>query len=373
MTDNRSARVAEPDEDAGVGHAAAVNLYWLPLEPEVDRSAERTPVRSRAAWLGRRPRLDLYHSALIVTVPDGDFVIEMAPIPDGDGSSRGVVAEGPVGTRWVGPLRIFRYEIRRWRGGAIPDVAEAVESPRLVSDDPALAQRLLELVPLVPTLVWGRDEVRDGRDVELELAHLMASRVQRRRRVGTPSASGWARPRLASGSRDGSPRAARQSAPAGQSRRIGSRSDALGVGPGPRFGRSGVFVRVSVHGKHDYEQSESGKGGLQPAERDDDHLDEEPRQQDDPCGGGEAVCCRRSSQLGDKGGGHAACDDCGQDQARNQERLKRRSVEPGARHPSCSRDPEHPPAEGTESDDESAAMSKLLLARCLADRLIADR
>lgn len=163
MTDNRSARVAEPDEDAGVGHAAAVNLYWLPLGAG-GRSVRLNGrlFEAAAAWLGRRPRLDLYHSALIVTVPDGDFVIEMAPIPDGDGSSRGVVAEGPVGTRWVGPLRIFRYEIRRWRGGAIPDVAEAVESPRRVSDDPALAQRLLELVPLVPTLVWGRDEVATG-------------------------------------------------------------------------------------------------------------------------------------------------------------------------------------------------------------------
>ncbi len=115
-----------------------------------------------AARLGRRPRRDLYHSALVVTVPDGTFVIEMAPIPDGNGSLRGVVAEGPVGSRWARPLRIFRYEIRRWRGGVIPDLGEAVESPQRVSDDPVLAQRLLGLVPEVPTLVWGRDDVATG-------------------------------------------------------------------------------------------------------------------------------------------------------------------------------------------------------------------
>jgi hypothetical protein len=38
----------------------------------------------------------------------------------------------------------------------------AVESPRRVSEDPELAHRLLELVPEVPTLVWGRDELGAG-------------------------------------------------------------------------------------------------------------------------------------------------------------------------------------------------------------------
>jgi hypothetical protein len=59
-------------------------------------------------------------------------------------------------------LRLFRYEVRRWREGVIPDLAEAVESPRLLSADPADARRVLELVPRVPRLVWGRDESRTG-------------------------------------------------------------------------------------------------------------------------------------------------------------------------------------------------------------------
>jgi hypothetical protein len=44
----------------------------------------------------------------------------------------------------------------------IPDVAEAVESPQRLSDDARCAQTLLELVPLVPTPVWGRDELDAG-------------------------------------------------------------------------------------------------------------------------------------------------------------------------------------------------------------------
>jgi hypothetical protein len=67
-----------------------------------------------------------------------------------------------VGARAAGRFRLFRYEIRRWRDGVIPDVAEAVESPHRLSDDPDRARRLLELVPHVPTPVWGRDELRAG-------------------------------------------------------------------------------------------------------------------------------------------------------------------------------------------------------------------
>jgi hypothetical protein len=115
-----------------------------------------------AARLGRRPTCDLYHSGLVVHVPEGQFVIEQAPVRDANGAQRGVVAEGAVGARWAGRFRIFRYEVRRWRDGVIPDVAEAVESPQRLSDDPLQAHRLLDLVPCVPTPVWGRDEFGAG-------------------------------------------------------------------------------------------------------------------------------------------------------------------------------------------------------------------
>jgi hypothetical protein len=142
---------------------AAVDLYWLPLGAggQFVRLNGRV-FEALAARLAHRSTCDLYHSALEVRVPDGRFVIEQAPVRDEHGDRRGVVGEGAVGTRRAGRLRLFRYEIRRWRGGEIPDVVEAVESPRRLTGDQDRARRVLELAPLVPTPVWGRDELRAG-------------------------------------------------------------------------------------------------------------------------------------------------------------------------------------------------------------------
>jgi hypothetical protein len=142
---------------------ASVDLYWLPL----GAGGHSVRLNGRvfeavAALLQRRAPCDLYHSALEVRVPAGRFVIEQTPIPDRNGAERGVVAEGAVGSRWAGRLRIFRYEVRRWRGGIIPDIAEAVESPQRLTDDPGVAQRVLDLAPHVPPAVWGRDELAAG-------------------------------------------------------------------------------------------------------------------------------------------------------------------------------------------------------------------
>jgi hypothetical protein len=114
------------------------------------------------ARIERRPVRELYHSALQVHVPGGTFVIEQTPVQDLSGQKRGVVAGGAVGSRWAGRFRIFRYEICVWRDGHIPDVAEAVDSPRRLSTDEARARRVLDLVPQVPTPVWGRDELGTG-------------------------------------------------------------------------------------------------------------------------------------------------------------------------------------------------------------------
>ena len=103
-----------------------------------------------------------YHSALQVHAREGTYVIEQTPVPNLSGEERGVVAGGTVGSRWAGRLRIFRYEIRVWRGGHIPDVAEAVESPRRLTTDEEQMRRVLDLVPQVPTPVWGRDELGTG-------------------------------------------------------------------------------------------------------------------------------------------------------------------------------------------------------------------
>ena len=113
--------------------------------------------------LERRRPLDLYHTALEVHVPEGRFTIENAwPSPNGDAASRGVVAEGPVLSRRSARFRLFRYEVRRWRDGVIADAGEAVGGPQLLSTSLDKARHVLRLVPSVPIMVWGRDELRAG-------------------------------------------------------------------------------------------------------------------------------------------------------------------------------------------------------------------
>jgi hypothetical protein len=142
---------------------AAVDLYWLPLGAggHFVRLNGRI-YEALAARVQRRPACDLYHSALQVKVAEGTCVIEQAPVHDWSGQQRGVVAEGAVGSRWAGRFRIFRYEIRLWFGGHIPDVAEAVDSPRRLTNDEVRARRVLDLIGQVPTPVWGRDELATG-------------------------------------------------------------------------------------------------------------------------------------------------------------------------------------------------------------------
>jgi hypothetical protein len=115
-----------------------------------------------SSMLQRRPRRDIYHSALEIRTASGLYTIEMTPVPNRRSWERDVVAEGSVGTRWAGRLRVFRYEVRRWREGVIPDLQYAVAAPIRVTDDPVVAKRVLDLLPSVPTPTWGRDELRVG-------------------------------------------------------------------------------------------------------------------------------------------------------------------------------------------------------------------
>jgi hypothetical protein len=144
-------------------HTAAVDLYWIPL------GAGGHSVRFNGrvfeaieAARQHRQRCDLYHAALIVELDFDRYTIEVAPSPDADEAGRGVVGTGAVGSRYLGWLRLFRYEVRCRRGGSIPDLAEAVGEPRRLTRDPLIASRLLELVAIVPTPVWGRDELKAG-------------------------------------------------------------------------------------------------------------------------------------------------------------------------------------------------------------------
>ena len=150
--------------NGSVADHSRLDLYWIPLGAgaSVVHASGQT-YEALTALMHRRHRRDLFHSALVATTGDARFFIEMAPSPDDRGPElRGVVGQGPVGTRWAGRFRTFRYEIRRWREGEIPDLRHAVASPVRITQDASAVQRVLELVPRVPTPVWGRDEFETG-------------------------------------------------------------------------------------------------------------------------------------------------------------------------------------------------------------------
>ena len=141
----------------------SVRLHWLPL------GAGGRSVR----WNGRvfeavaarrqgRPARELYHAALEVDADDGRYVVEMAPAWDRLAAERGVVCTGPVGLRWLGRSVLFRYEVRLWRDGVIPDLADAVGPAVEPATDPGRVSRLLGAAPEVPALTWGRDELGLG-------------------------------------------------------------------------------------------------------------------------------------------------------------------------------------------------------------------
>ena len=142
---------------------AWIDLYWLPLG--AGGRVVRRSGRAYEWWTARREHRtarDLYHCALLVHREQTTYAVEMGPVWNVAAPDRGVVCEGPVGVRWLGRLRAFRYEVRCWPGGRIPDLAEAVESPVRTTDDVRRVAAVLTLLPQVPALTWGRDELGTG-------------------------------------------------------------------------------------------------------------------------------------------------------------------------------------------------------------------
>ncbi|MFE6235052.1 hypothetical protein [Cellulosimicrobium sp. NPDC057862] len=141
---------ARPDDDR-------VELLWLPV------GAGGRVVRRTSAWWERacalaerrRPR-PLFHAALDARLGGVPYTVEMTPAWGAAPTDRGVVATGPVGARPLGRSRWFRYEVRCWPHGVIPDRAHAVGPPVVVASGTAAVARLLDAVPAVPALTWGR-------------------------------------------------------------------------------------------------------------------------------------------------------------------------------------------------------------------------
>lgn len=190
--------------DEGVRHErrgdlAEVHLYWIPLG-----AGGSGFVRFNGQvyeWFQakseNRGRLDLYHTALEVHHQETRFVVETVwPSPDGDGQSRGVVLEGAVGAAALARWRTFRYEVRCWPNGILPDADEAVGGPRLVSRDPQEAMRVIEFARSLPRLIWGRDqsaigEMWNSNSVISWLLTMSGMRVERIRPPDGGRAPGW--------------------------------------------------------------------------------------------------------------------------------------------------------------------------------------
>jgi hypothetical protein len=145
------------------GGDSSVVVHWIPLGAgaHVVRVSGRI-YEALVSLVQRRPRCALYHAALVVEMPGGPVTIEVTPVPTGNPAARGVVGTGPVGMRWLGRLRVFRYELRRWPGGTIPDLASEVGPPHVVPLDEAAVARFLDRVEAVPRPTWGRDELGAG-------------------------------------------------------------------------------------------------------------------------------------------------------------------------------------------------------------------
>lgn len=144
---------------------AGLDLYWVPL----GAGTRIVPVCGRmyeavVARRDRRTPKPLFHAALVARLPGAAPVtVEVAPEAGGPpGHRASAVAGGAVGSRLLGRSRLFRYEVRRWPGGVIPDLGHAVGGAHTLTRDGARTALVLDALPRVPTPVWGRDELRTG-------------------------------------------------------------------------------------------------------------------------------------------------------------------------------------------------------------------
>lgn len=105
----------------------------------------------------RKPR-PLYHGALELVVDGEVLLVEMTPRwGRAVTAPRDVVATGPVGARWLGRSRLFCYEVRFTRPGAV-----ATHDVAVVRTGSDAVRSVLAAVPRVPRLTWGRQVASTG-------------------------------------------------------------------------------------------------------------------------------------------------------------------------------------------------------------------
>ena len=140
----------------------------------------------------RRPRYDLYHSALTVRLEEGAYAVEMGPERRDAGAANGMVAGGAVGSRLLrrledlpvrDPLRAGRRHPGPRRGRGRPAPADRRRRGRAAAARPG--------GPCADAGMGARP-ARDRGDVELELADLMGDHPAgcRWRRCARPRAGG---------------------------------------------------------------------------------------------------------------------------------------------------------------------------------------
>lgn len=142
---------------------ASVDLFWIPLG--AGGHFVRWNGRLYEWWSAHREHRApavLYHCGLMIRLDDLTYAVEMGPVWNVSAASRGVLVEGPVGSRWLGRFRAFRYEMRCWPGGSIPDIDEAVDSPVRTTEDPGRVAAVIDVLREIPVLTWGRDELGAG-------------------------------------------------------------------------------------------------------------------------------------------------------------------------------------------------------------------
>jgi hypothetical protein len=133
-----------------------LTLYWIPVASGTRLPFQRWSLalyEAVAALLARRPRGQLYHAALKITVDGVTRTLEMAP--EGQGRGQAPLVSGPVGDPRAARFRIFRYGLHCLEAASLPDEQYAVAVLNL-SGDCDTARRVLDLAPRVPGYTWGR-------------------------------------------------------------------------------------------------------------------------------------------------------------------------------------------------------------------------